>query len=660
MVILVLLKSPVMMADRRIQTRVGAWAIWLSALLLPAMQGLGQDASTAGASPNREHDQQEEVRRWIDLLGSDSYAMRLRAQSEIRRLGLMPLDLLHEASNSDDKEISLAARQLISSLDISWAFDSDPAIVREVLEDYGVRRNEADRRTQINRLAQLPDRVGLAALCRLVRFETSLRLSREAALLVMQQPPEIDGMGPALAVQVIRGELGTNQRPGSVWLRAYAEDLRHNEYDALGWQNLIAAERRLLDHHRSQQTDVDAVLELIRVCAVRASAADDREEAVRLAVEALELVPPKSSAVLEAAHWALDHDLNDVIKVFYQRQTRLFDRDPLLLYARAEASLVEGDIEQAEQLAQKARQIRALPPLDSEAGQQLRPEQKDALAHKHQVVAVALQKRGRFDWAIREFRHIVDSLPVDTTVSATTRWKLSDLYAKLLRHQDVLDILSPLYDRLQRDNELERRLRGESVSARPMQIRLLWHRGLRAAEQGQIEQAQRALTEAFHLSGKNSDILIAMYRLEADQKWRATVQREVEKLTALLEERIRIEERNYRESSNPLANANLAEALNEFAWLVSNTFGDQPRALQYSLRSLKLQPDDPMLLDTCGRCYYALGDLENALRKQTRAAKLAPEQPDVQRQWAEFLAARDAVPKSDDPAAPSKNGRYAP
>ncbi len=82
--------------------------------------------------------------------------------------------------------------------------------------------------------------------------------------------------------------------------------------------------------------------------------------------------------------------------------------------------------------------------------------------------------------------------------------------------------------------------------------------------------------------------------------------------------------------------------MNEYAWLVSNTEGDYRKALEYSLKSLEMDPDSAKY-DTCGRCYFAVGDLENALLMQRRALKLDPHSPPMIRQLKEFedaMAAR--------------------
>jgi tetratricopeptide (TPR) repeat protein len=88
--------------------------------------------------------------------------------------------------------------------------------------------------------------------------------------------------------------------------------------------------------------------------------------------------------------------------------------------------------------------------------------------------------------------------------------------------------------------------------------------------------------------------------------------------------------------------------------LISNTEGDYKKALDYSLQSLELTPDVAAQIDTAGRCYYAVGDLENAIRMQRKAVKLEPHSPPLDRQLAMFEKAmkdqqnQTAKPRNSD------------
>ena len=93
-------------------------------------------------------------------------------------------------------------------------------------------------------------------------------------------------------------------------------------------------------------------------------------------------------------------------------------------------------------------------------------------------------------------------------------------------------------------------------------------------------------------------------------------------------------------------------ALNQFAWLVGNTLGEKnpqlaDEAIRNSRRSLEIKPDAARYLDTLGRCYYAKGDLENAVRFQREAAQLDPHSGLIREQLELFEATQKQNQRKD-------------
>ncbi len=639
--------------------------LWATvACTLPFAAGISQGDEPAPAPPlgsseraagESGQSRSAEIAALIERLGHPDYPERMRARAELSQMGLVAFDALHAAQFHLDNEIATAARRLISSLRVRWSTETDTRKVREILKDYGTL-NEVERRTQIRRLGRLPDRQGLRALCRLVRYETSLRLSRDAALEIMREPLKgatATARQDAPAAAQIREVLGDNQRRAADWLRHYADDLETGTYQLAEWREAIAAERRAVDTGQRQDTDASAVLELLRVCAIRASWAGQRDEAQRLAAQSLDLIPPGRRGLLEAVNWALESNLSGIVLQLRDRHPDRFADDPLLLYSAAETYLRQGDAAQARALSAEALAIEPLPEPASPAAAAMSADEQENIAYRHREVGRILQSRGRYEWALQEYQHIVDRLAVDVEVAATTRKQLASLQAELQDHEAVTATLQPLADRLRSDNAFARRIQAYDLMASEVFEMLAFHQGLVEAAAGNLEAAHELLLEAYTFSGEiNADTLIAMYRTPGDASWRQRVEREVEVLTALFEQQIRRAEENRRRGGQESDDADLAIALNQYAWLVSNTIGDTRQALQASLRSLQLSPEDPMLLDTCARCYFALGELEQAIATQRRATELMPHQPSMDRQLAEFIEAREA-----DEAAPAADAQ---
>jgi tetratricopeptide (TPR) repeat protein len=165
------------------------------------------------------------------------------------------------------------------------------------------------------------------------------------------------------------------------------------------------------------------------------------------------------------------------------------------------------------------------------------------------------------------------------------------------------------------------------------------------AGQYQIEKdwqrARGELEQAITFDPKDADVLIAMYHLpETDVQWRDAVLARVRKLCKQFEKEI---------EDNPSD----APAYNQWAWLVSNTEGDFQQAIRYSHRSIELnkrgESGAASFLDTLGRCYYAAGDYENAVKYEREAIARVNYLQVMQRQLALFEKAL-----ADKKGGPSK------
>lgn len=622
--------------------------------------------ATADA-PRASLAQEVDVPQLIEQLGHPSYAARVRAREALERLGLQAFDDLHAAQYSPDVEVAATARYLVSSLLVSWSIESDPPGVREALHEYGAQ-SETERQNRMDRLAELPRRQGLAALVRLARFETSLKLSREAGLAVMRGPMPEDPAVRKAQAETIRDVLGRNERQAAQWLRVYAEDLERGEYAAEKWKSLVLQQRQAVEHGGDSLTTRPAVLELIRVCATRAVAAGMREEALALVSAHLDLVPPRSLEVLDACSWAIDNGMHDLVLQLRERNPELFARQPILLYGAAEALLATGAGEQAaDALAAQAAAVDPVPPEGSEQATRMSPKALEELAYRHREIGRELESRGLFRWAEREYRHIIDTMPIDTLIAAAARTQLAMMFGDLLRFQEGYETLEPLIRRAEEDQTFARRLQAQFINVNRMKSTMLYYRGLVEAKSEEPEQrqaAQQTLLAALELDPINVDILIAMYRLDGDPVWREDVRRRIRSLEVTFRNQIEaISQQIQLRVRFPDMVERLAEHYNQYAWLISNTEGDQQQALQYSLRSLELSPNEPALLDTAGRCYFAIGDLESALRVQRRAVKLMPHSPPLTRQLAEFEAAaqseqqdREQHPEQAPEQEPSADG----
>ena len=603
-------------------------------------------AETAAETPGGE------VMRLIEELGSPSYATRLRAREKLQRLGLEAFDALHEAQYSADTEIAMAARHLIGSLSVSWSRESDPREVRDALREYGAQ-SLSERESRIQMLGELPQRMGLPALARLVRFEPDLRLSEKAALVLMQQAASDEPERRRQRSEVLLATIDSSDRTACRWLRAYAKDLATGEFSFGTWRRLIAEQRRAVDAAATDIASTSSVLELVRVCVSRGARAGNRDEALALAADHIDLIPPKSRHLIDACSWALDNGLHSFVLELKSRHEQLFADHPVLLYGAAEALFRLDQTEAAGEMAEAAA---AIDPVPADPGErdQLSPKRIQELAETHLALGQDLRDRGLFRWAEREYRHIIERLPVDSRAAAFARRNLALMFGELQRHGEVVAVLTPLIDRIEKDKQLMRRLNGVRFDYSWIRSLQQFHEGLGLIERGRREAAAPVLEKAWDLSNPpNVDILIAMYRLDLDAQWNRRVRDILDKTIAVAETDIRNAEIQARQMGRfGFSDERLASELNEYAWLVSNTEGDYRKALRYSERSLEISPDEPALLDTCARCHFALGDYVAAIQTQRRALRLMPHSPPLRRQLRQFEAAAEEAGALSDSESP--------
>lgn len=576
-----------------------------------------------------------EVGRWIEQLGADSYATRTRAMERLQRMGLEAFDELHQAQFHPDIEIEMAARYLVSSLLVSWSEETDPPEVREALNEYGAQ-DETERMSRIEMLAEFSDRKGLPALARLTRFETSIRLSREAALAILEQPMSGDEASRVRNSETLLNVLGDNQRDSSQWLRVYAEDLSSGDYSVDQWSELIAKQRHDVDAMISQTATRGSVLELVRICASRAILSGRRDEALRLSREHIDLIEPTTRQLVDACTWAIDHELHPFVLNLRDEFKSLFDQQPILLYGAAEAMKVAGENQQADALAAKALAIEPLPTTAAEK-EKASPRDYEDAAQAHMDIGSNLRRRGLFGWAELEYRHVIESIEIDAAPSAIVRGELAAMLGELERHREVVEVLRPLVERVEKDDKMRQRLNNFFYQLSRTQSELFFHDGLADLKDGKAAEARPKLLRAYSLYD-NVDILIAMYRTDGDEQWKAMIRSKLD--TAIKKSEANIERSGMQNGMmGRFNNVPPDFYMNEYAWLVSNTEGDYRKALEYSLKSLETDPDAAKY-DTCGRCYFAVGDIENALLMQKRALKLDPHSPPMQRQLKEFEAAQ--------------------
>jgi len=271
-----------------------------------------------------------------------------------------------------------------------------------------------------------------------------------------------------------------------------------------------------------------------------------------------------------------------------------------------------------------------------------KPEQVE----EHVEAGYALQDRGLFPWAEKEYRQTMASAGDASQNGLRARFFLSEMLHDQQKDLEAGEALKQLVDAFENDADFEKRVRP----------------AMRALRQGDIDEVKARMhfffAESFKETDRNQqrehlrkgadaypreiDVLIAMYRFpDGDDEWKQLTRQRLNDTIGFYREQI--QQFAQFQNQNPAQEVDIRRMLaafyNQLAWLMANTEGDLDEALRYSKLSLELAPETSSYLDTLGRCYYAKKDYANAVKYQSRAAALEPYSGQINRQLELFKKA---------------------
>jgi tetratricopeptide (TPR) repeat protein len=601
--------------------RIGAIAMLI---LLGALHLRGDEPADA---PSASGKAAEQIAKLIEQLGDSEYATRERAQQELVKRGFEAFDLLSDAQESDDPEIAMQAAYLVRMIRADWTRDTDPRPIQEIFKAYDAQSD--DRRMQrIKQLADLPGDQGLEWLCRLVRFEKSLVLSKQAALAIIAEPGPADAAAWSKRAAAITASVKNARRAGARWLMAYVQS-RNDPAGALDkWSALVDAERKTLDEH-PQDTGSKIVLDLLRRkidLLDRLGRSDETHDVMRQMV----LCERGDSASLtELVEWLAKRKAWGVIDEVAARFAASFDLDAMLLYTLCEARVAQGNRELADATAEKALKLSGDNP------------------QEHASVVDRLVERGLVEWADRELRQIIALGPVGSVTDVRARRFLADSLHDRRRDREAAEVLKGLLDAADADPMVMQRMRAArqpgEVTISLLRSSMNFYFACDAEDQSDSARQRQFLDKALEQDRTNVDVLIALYRASREQPQQRA------QFLALIKDVIET-------CRGQIENApDEPTFYNQIAWLVANTEGDVDEAIRLSHKSVDLaraEGESPKrvggLLDTLGHCYFAKKDYANAVKYQTEAATLDPHTASIARQlkvFQEALAAQKGAPQ---------------
>lgn len=563
-------------------------------------------AARAAEEPANAERGDQQIRKLIQQLGDKDYYARQRAEAELSKFGFETFDALSEATASDDLEIAARARHLLRMMKVQWYEPGDPPQVKQLLSNYDLLPHDA-RLAKINALTMLPSEVGLPALCRIVRYEKSSLVSKEAAIEIMF--PNALNRKPAPTpkketADLVRKHLSESKRVAAEWLRAWSSPGEDPRAVAEEWARRIEAEEKMLRSSPGQSSP-EIVAALLRLQIARWKRLGRTDDAVAAIQRLMQLQSGDPETLSNLLEWLVEQKAWKAVDDLAQRFGPQISVNPALLYGVAEAQAAKGDHDRAEKTARQAAQ--------------LYPGKTRAELLQHWMIARNLQQRGMFAWAKREYQHVAASQTADTAdVALDCQSRLSEMLHDQGEEQDAADALQAMLDAMKKMGHADSELVGRSRARMNYFLACHWQ------AKGEEAKHREFLDKALAADETDIDVLIAFYRLP-DQKpdQQQKIRRLIQKAAADLREQV---------ADQP----DDASAYNQLAWLIGNTEGDLDEALRASRKSLELRPEAGGYYDTLARVYFAKGDFANAIHYQTKALEMDPHSRQMQRQLEVF------------------------
>ena len=551
------------------------------------------DTTVADTSPER-------IERLIRQLGDERYELREQAQAELAKLNFLAFEALQKATRDEDLEIASRARYLLRRISVHLTRPGDPEEVTKLLSEFNLL-DQAEQVARLRKLAKLREGRGIPALCRIVRFEPSIVLAKQAAIAIIENYPNkkvsLDRLAPLL-----RDHLGESRRLPSLWMLSYAKFHDKPAEARREWSKWFKQEQELLEKE-DQTTNLGIVSDLV----TQQIAWLDRDHAEpQKMVDAIHSLfavhsrPEKNIKPLIA--WLVEQKAWKPLElsptVFAQR---LVSNPRALVYGLAKSLADAGQKTLAEEAAEKAFSIEGNSPKDD--------------SRIHFYIAVHLQNEGRISWAEREYRYLIDHGETNQNYVIYAYESLANMLhdqAENLRAAQVMEQLSKAVKKSGRKVIPTLMKPTGSSLENYINSRINYYYACHYRDQGDEDKERLAVEAGIAVDPTNPDLLIAAFNLKKTDPVFHKKIRDMIKAVGL----------KYRMAI--VAGSDRATACNDLAWLIANTEGDFAEAVRLSRESLQEQPDNGAFHDTLARCYYAQGNLEKAVEHQNRAVELEP------------------------------------
>ncbi len=586
------------------------------------------------------------ITQLIEQLGDSNFRVRAKAQQALEKIGLPAYEELRKAQDHSNIQIARSAEYLLRSQNVVWWLETDSYEVKTRLQDYS-SLDTNNRQTRLLELANLATDDALMALARVAKFESNEICSREASLSLLGKLSAVEAERKSRLSRSILLMLGTPNRPATQWLETYCSQIFGNkEFQLQIWKEF--AEKLGQDLKRTASKNYMAkgprehlfkqqrqqVLKFYEWVVGWIRQEQDRETALHVASQSIELASENLHAAHEYCTWALSVDLPELVVALINRiQTGVeaapaqpgvkallgpVDRDRhRMMYLLAEAYRKMGDENLANQAATEAREA---PDKQSAAMIQLaRGSLNEIIVIQRLSQAKMLRDRGLFDWAEAEY---LAAIAIATKSELDVRLELAEMYREGKQFAQAAQVMEKI---AQMPPPADRNL-PQADNFQEKQAYLHWYNALAAQEKDNRSTAIEELLLACDLNDRcdqpNPDIVISLHRMARSADERAKLNSHVKRLVDMYRFEISQAESTLGQQTNNTRH--VAELCNQLAWLLACCEINVEEAQYLSRRSLEFDPDEPSFIDTMARCLFAAGKYEEALKYQKRAVAASP------------------------------------
>ncbi len=572
----------------------------------------------------------EDVEQLVQQLGASEFREREQAESRLDRMGLLAFEALVDQRDHENIEIRLASRRLVEQLRKRFLSEDVDEAFREILQSYTT--STAARRELIVRYFAdlLPQQAG-NELARIARIEKDPHIAMLAALAFMEVPFAEDQAARRAYASTIESSIGYGDRLAVRALRLYVQALRQEPFErespAVVWQTWIAAEEDRVEASQFDSGSPSLVRPMQRVLGDLFLLAGDRKRAEATWDEYNTLGFGDAEECADWQSWLLQRSAWESAVKLAKECPDHFVSNSVLEYGLAESQMrLKRDKEIVEATLQRALAVA--------------PDPND-IQHMR-AAAFLVRRRGLFEWAEREFRFVIDHEQTDAERRLGAYAALADMLDDIGKPEQAYETLDTMLNTCDADPEFLGAVVQVVMDIEIYRSQKHLYRARHFQSVHDVEHQKEQLELAKQGNPLDPDVLIAMFRIEnADEPWRIMTSRSIKNATEVFGRNIydirnKIEAEDADQSE---LKRDLATALNQLAWLVSNTEGDYDEALRMGRQALQLQPGDAGIMDTLARCYYSVGDYRNAVKYQRWAHQRLPHSRTLLRQLALFESA---------------------